>query len=401
VLLLPAIYCSWVALKSSLRLTTNGPTFYRYYETTNPHTTSKVPLLATKTISRDKCFGLNSYSWLTAPKLDNRNETELVSFFNNDDDDASSVGTITPFYRLEAMLNESFCDEGSPLLRSFHSSKDDRREVHWWTIRLLYAAIHNHQHRPALAEFRQRQNCTSNIQQHSIGSFDYECPTAKFLLVSFYKNGIGANLRLAAVPALMAGLATDRVVLFVNDADAGPAFLQQTWTLASCDRRRDAQCFFRPATPCVLTHSELENSYQLTRGEMRRMFRFGTVPESRQEDRALIVHLSFRPQREPETLKQILYNKARSFADDLLRSTPNLSVSLEVLDQATKAILHAETELDFSYYGVSSPIFHSLLIYAMRPNPKFARSMGSVLRQVLPNDFSTMHALGLPIRGTI
>jgi len=95
-------------------------------------------------------------------------------------------------------------------------------------------AVQLHQHAPAHSEAQLRRNnpiCQQQQQQsqqqyENIGSFDFECPTAKFLVVSFYKNGIGANLRLAAVPALMAGLVTGRVVLFVNHAPVtGPAFL--------------------------------------------------------------------------------------------------------------------------------------------------------------------------------
>jgi hypothetical protein len=54
----------------------------------------------------------------------------------------------------------------------------------------------------------------SELQRRNIGIFDYQCPTAKHLILSLGGNGLGANIRVAAVAGLLAGLAANRIVVF-------------------------------------------------------------------------------------------------------------------------------------------------------------------------------------------
>ncbi len=105
-------------------------------------------------------------------------------------------------------------------------------------------------------------------------------------------------MRYGAVPALMASLATDRMVLFVNHSLVGPPFLQPPWSQVKCERR-DAQCFFLPSSLCVLTHHEVEQAYLIQEKERRLLFRTGTPPEDRREACVLRVQLPFRVKRIP------------------------------------------------------------------------------------------------------
>jgi hypothetical protein len=53
-----------------------------------------------------------------------------------------------------------------------------------------------------------------------IGNFDFECPNTKFLVVSMTRDaGLGAHMRLGALNALVAGVATNRTVLLLIEGD--------------------------------------------------------------------------------------------------------------------------------------------------------------------------------------
>ena len=75
--------------------------------------------------------------------------------------------------------------------------------VHTWKIRLIYAAIYHHQHRHAIQEARERQQiqalqgegeCKKDMKKYDVGTFDYECKDAKFLVSPVRTVGIGSFL---------------------------------------------------------------------------------------------------------------------------------------------------------------------------------------------------------------
>jgi hypothetical protein len=384
-LLLPALYCSWRALFASL---------YKHDELRDINLDHSIKSTMHDEGNTSSCFSLNSREWLEGPRHGNTIHLE--------DEFAKQL---ILFPTTQFALRQSICDKNSPLLE-LHDDMDspdrEERHVRLWTVRLLYLAVHDHQHRPARLETTTHRHSANCESKYRLGNFDYECQSAKFLIVSFYKNGIGANLRLAAVPALMAGLSTGRVVLFVDHAVTGPAFLREPWTLASCDRR-DSQCFFLPASPCVLTQAEIANAYQLQRAEMRSMFRHGKVPGERAKDRVLIVHLNFRPQRQPNNLRHVLYNMSTTLIEPIVASFPpskQTSLTKTLLKAATQILTEPDqNSTTYKYYGGGSPIFQSLLLYAMRPNPNAATRLHTIIEETIPRDFVSANSLGLPIRG--
>ena len=356
------------------------------------------------------CFEFNSKAWLEGPRLGN---AATLAGIDNRFAAAMILGSIAPLNKASNLLKQSFCHEKSRFLDVTstptykETDEDSSNFLRLWTVRLIYLIVHRHQHDPAAMEAQHQQVSQKCIQErshsHNLGPMDYECPTAKFLVVRLYHNGLGANLRIAAVPAFMAGLASNRVVLFVNNApESAPRFLQTPWTLASCPRK-DMQCMFLPTSPCTLLETELAEGYVLPRGEMRRLFRMGILPVEHQEDRVVVLNLPFRPQRVPENLPSVLYNHSMSLIEELLaeNDTPaNSEQHRDILKKAATNILQDTSESDeYSYYGAKSSIYHSLLLYALRPNPETAMRVNEMVHDALPSDLEPSTIMGLPIRG--
>ncbi|GAX24241.1 hypothetical protein FisN_4Lh058 [Fistulifera solaris] len=343
-----------------------------------------------------RCLQFNSHAWLRGPRLGNANHSFGM------DDSLGKYLIISAVHwsndNLPILLQKSICEQNSIFVQR-QPTKDAESELRHWVVRLVYMYVHYHQHRHAFTEAQNMDSqCILERQEAGIGPFDFECASAKFLVVRFYNNGIGANMRYAAVPALMAGLATDRVVLFINNSPVGPPFLQQPWSQVTCDRR-DAQCFFLPSSPCALTHYEIEEAYSLQKIERRHLFRTGTLPKDRQDDRVLLLQLPFRAQRIPQNLR----GKVHTTILPLIRSMtndPDLQQTLfKAADQLQKDDNIPQNE-SFSYYGMDSPLFHGLLLYALRPNPRALHRIDDIVKSVLPPSFESRKSIGLPIRAS-
>lgn len=323
------------------------------------------------------CFPLNSASWLNGPRLGN---VPLES-----DEAAMDLILSKPF---SFLLEQTICHKKSRFL-DWENEESDEASLNLAALRLTYLAFHIHQHEPAKreAQMRHGHNCTV---QHNIGNFDYECPDAKFLVVPLGEAGLGAIMRLTAVNALLAGMATNRVVMFVNNAPVGPQNVQKPWPLASCDRH-DMQCFYLPPTPCVLTVKELIEAYVLHRSEMRQMFKRGEISGGHAEDRVVVTKINTRPHMAPDHLRENIVALAKKHIVDsaLLKRAVELIYKIEPLEESR-----------FYYFGHSSKVHHAAVFYAMRPRPLYAKLLDKVVDSV-PDDFHPDVSLGLPIRGTL
>jgi hypothetical protein len=412
-MLLPALCCSWMALKTTLQYEHGISEKGVERENDRPQYSSPLsnvrssiastPTLHIKPVqtpsastSNTTCLLYNSKEWLDSPRIGNANgdaSPEAENAFRSLILDVPNMwikeGTA------QHILEQSLCHKQSTFLNA------TERDEQLWTVRLIYLAVHAHQFLPGLEEAQARherpESYLDELTNKSIGALDYECPSANFLVVSLAKSGYGSNVRLGAVPALMAGIATNRVVLFINNAPVGPKFLREPWALASCDRR-DAQCFFLPASPCVLTEDELSNAYQLQRNEMRSMFRLGQVPQEHMDDRVLLVNLKFRPQRVPLNLRPALHNLSMHLLDHL----PDNDRRLPMLQAAANRILEEDTTQQtssYAYVGVNSPLYHALVLFTVRPNAKYAQEIDDIVEDIMPSDFDPDFTVGLPIRG--
>ena len=400
-----------------------------------------------------RCFPYNSEQWLVAKsRFGNSNDTSIDfdvvsntilelttgSVLLNVDDFLSSTKTL---------LEQTLCLQASRFLSSmndeiFSSTNHDvlnpnNQTIDDWSLRLLYYAIHLHQHVPAKMEAEDRlrkfsykstggeddddNECDSQtLNSLQIGHFDYECPNTKFLIVPLGQKGLGAVMRLGVVNAFIAGIASGRVVVFVNNSPTGPREIQHPWLHASCPRR-DIQCFFMPVTPCVLTHEDLQQAPMLGRGEARGLFKTGKLPEKFEETKAVVINIKLRPQKTPiifrknavslintHLLHPLITDNPSSFDDD---------PRIQLLQKATEHIYEEEiprTNGTYYYFGHNVKHNHAFVFYAMRPNHYYKVKLQHIIDTTFgqsssppssstptdSNKFDPKIALGLPIRAS-
>ena len=424
--------------------------------------------------SSSACFRLNSPEWVQGPRFGNsRLEEEgmmtsaavvaqemildiadmLVNKSVRTTITTSPPQQFLPLFfqhsQARSILGLSMSLPQSRFLNDPAMDANNPRHVRLWAVRLIYWALHYHQHAPAMPEARLRfgngggwegknhnnynttttttvrdtasgaaVSCTPNeLKAHEVGNFDYECPDAKYLLITMAGMGIGANIRGGAVQALLSGLATDRVVLFVNQAPAGRP-LTIAWELSSCPRR-DFQCFFMPTTPCTLTHADLENAYYLNKHESRQLWNHNRLPPEHADDKVVHGILLYFP---PVKLDQSVLGKIAQYARRLIPSVEQLTTAddaetsdaaaknqtatdlerlLPVLNEAVKSIrVQDPPRAGYNFAAASLKVNHALVFYSMRPNPTSARQLADIRQEIIPADLNPEATIGLPIRAS-
>lgn len=343
------------------------------------------------------CFAHNSARWLEGPRHGNAQDAlmeddygeQMILRIDHLLDDALSV------------LQQSICHKDSRFLQVLQVESPSTT-LRIWSVRLIYLAIYYHQHLPARAEARLQSkdpSCQQGRKDQGLAAYDYECPDTKYLVVSLWNNGIGANMEHVAIPTLMAGLALNRTVLFVSNAPDGPNWIiKLPWSLASCPRR-DPQCFFAPISPCVPTVAELAAVSQLKKHQKAQLFANGTLPAEYENNRVvymLALH-KFGSDHLGGKVKPTLHKIAHALVDQL----PANDSRRPLLRQAADYILEQDGKRKgYDYVGATSKIRHAMAFYAMRPNLSYQQRINQVLRDVLPADFNANDAVGLPIRAS-
>lgn len=340
------------------------------------------------------CLSLNSDKWLKARRHGNMNSRAEIfriqrmmmtnSFVKNN---------------LKSVLQETLAHDQSQILNLTDQStnSESRRR---WAVRLIYLVIYRHQYQPAFAEFATRSvKCQEKLEAHDIGPLDFECPQAKFLAVSAWHNGIGANLNHIIIPALMAGLATNRTVLIVNNLKGKRAVMKVPWLLASC-RRHDFQCFFAPPTPCVPTIEELTNARALNKTEKGTLFRDGTLPTAHENDR--LIYIYGLQKTSSFDFGGKLVNNIYTKAISLITESSLSENEKEYVKKSARLIRDEDkSSQGFDFIHRHSKIHHALLLFATRPNLDSQAKIKDSLRRIIPlNHFDFERFVGLPIRGT-
>lgn len=380
------------------------------------------------------CLDLNSRGWVDGPRHGNEGVhfghvdaskvlTQPISDSMAQVFQAKKVPSIeSKGDALSTFLSQSLCHERSRFrdIDGTVAGDNDLMNdalpemiVRSWTTRLIYLAMIHHQQRYSLSEALLRyapregapNSCQTYLEQeYGIGPYDFECPGAKFIIASLADIGVGANVRGGMIEALLAGLVSDRVVLFVNNAPVGHRFLRQPWALVSCPRR-DYQCFFFPPSPCVLSHKDIQAAYRLTKAEAASL-RLGDAPKGPAHERVWHLTLSFTPQQQiPLQAAQLLYNHSMTLLRPLMdeRGVDNDPRRTILLRAARRILQRNESRrAGYNYGAANLPIHHALAVFATRPNPYYALKLsgGSDVPQANKSDeMSPDLSVGLPIRG--
>ena len=409
-------------------------------KTTSPPLQEKEKEVIDTTYRNDKtypsCFDVNSKEWLEGSRHGNIREgmtpelaksmildipNMLVTISNDADANSHSRNNDSINFEHSVahdLLGHSMCMKQSRFLTDQALDASDSRNVRLWAVRLVFLALHYHQHKWAIPEAQARLTAKKSdsasvtaycseeeLKQHDVGHFDYECPDAKYLLVGLAGVGIGANVRGCTVPAFLAGLATNRVVIFANNLPAGPN-KGGRWELASCDRK-DHQCFFMPTTPCTLTHKDLEEAYQMSKHESRQLWNKGKLPAEHADDKVVQAVSLFQPN--TRILPRIL-EKLTSYADELIEIATNHTTAGSVdfksrygpVLRAATAIIQQEDppREGYNFAAATMKVAHSLTIYSMRPNPTSQMQLQKILQEIIPEDINSETTIGLPIRAS-
>jgi hypothetical protein len=241
-----------------------------------------------------------------------------------------------------------------------------------------------------------------------------------------------------AVPALLAGLATNRTVVFINNARADSTnsrgsstswVMRKPWSLASCyTPRRDHQCFFAPLSPCVPTDQDLSDAVALNKTQKMQLFQDGILPEEYQNEKFVYMlglqkfpNASLGGDKVQKAVHRIVHylidqHEFHAASSSNSNQTTNGKVHdahfMSLLRRAADRILHQEIDGKkgesnddasvgnnvasaaapsstsrssprFHYRFDNSRIHHALALYALRPNESNQQKLQRMLRETL------------------
>lgn len=367
----------------------------------------------------------NSDTWLNSPRLSNINEKGMTL-----DAVQSLVMDVSPLDTVdgsEHVLSQSICLKGSNLLTweddldtsiststtTTLSAEEEMMEedvIKSVTFRLLYLALHDHQHKGArkevLSRYRKEESCiddkkntnVTELESKNVGKFDFECPDTKYIVTLIGDIGFGAALRIGAMDPYFLGLVSDRTVLVMNtlskDIIDNGGF-NRPLKLAGCERK-DMQCVFMPSSPCVITMDDLSKAPNLSPQELKEFRSKGVLQEKYANEKVIIVEPSLNGHKPlPFGLQDALVNKISSLyaqRDDNSSTPKPWELNKAVLEKVYKFIREK---------GATQWIFHHLIyLYILRPNVSSRATIDKTINKVIPDNFNPGTAIGLPIRGT-
>ena len=371
----------------------------------------------------DECLTLNSLTWKQGPRLGNADRggddantssrllttafvqhtvVDFAAVFASLEQNQDFFGSVTDEASLSYLLAQTLSFEQSRFRNWSMNDTNDKEEstIRMWSLRLVYLATFYHQNRHAIPEAKSRfeadHTCQDRLASQGIGLYDYECPNAKFLVTSLANVGLGANIRGGAVYALLAGLASDRVVLFVNDAPVGHKYLRMPWELVSCPRN-DYQCFFLPPSPCVLTEHDLQTAYSMTSADNRKLLKQGQFPKGHQDDKVWHMTIAFTPIDIPSAAAERLKLYSHALIQHYLPPTLNQTI----LRKAADALVEKDAPRPgYNYANANVKIHHALVLFSMRPNFKYQPQIQEIVSPQAIQNIPPERSIGLPIRGT-
>lgn len=341
------------------------------------------------------CFPFNSQGWLESEtRLKTIEEEFLHDVFQSFIGKNTSGGNKPLF---QPTLDQTICIDGSPFREGWQvTGEQNSSAIRFWTARLVYLAIAYHQHRPAFDEYQHRQatqsSCMDAREKYKLTNNDYECPTAKFLVYPLKEFGLGVNMKHGALLALRIAIATDRMLLLVNNLKEVRS-LRRPWPLVSCPRK-DFQCFFLPPSPCTPTREEVQRAPYFAGKQTDAIYsRGGNFSNFMQHERILIYPANH-PMKEPLSFRQRLVDICHELISrSIVPDKAIIYKAMERLFERSSTDPFKETEADYEIAG-------GILAYLMRPRPRFLQELQkiqySLSSQLKAEAYPTM---GLPIRG--
>jgi hypothetical protein len=351
------------------------------------------------------CFPHNSPAWIDGPRWNNNhNDSNINDRYVHD----MILSLPNLIEQAHPVLSQTLAINNSLFLNVHENDKDDEAQVRRWAIRLAYLALHYHQHAPAFPEAQTLYNhslpmdCATVKQNWSIGTLDYECPGAQYLISSNTNNGLGANLDDILVSTLLSGLTSGRIVHFgQNMPNHTSSFFRGDWPLASCSHRRDYQCVFTAPSPCVPTLEDLANGYMLNDSEKRELQVTGKVPVNASHYKVVFIPRFKFVSSHKQGLFPVALERLQQLAHQLVDALPPSDTRIPILRQAADSLnVTDNARLAFNFASAESKSFHAITYYALRPWPAYNRRIDQMYKESLPFDFDPNTAIGLPIRGT-
>lgn len=357
--------------------------------------------------SSDQCFRHNTKAWLHGLRVGNADFNLTDDFVYKQILNPTNLLAPEMFAHLSS---QTICHAESTFRHFSNKDWDVRNEklVEEWTFRLIYMAIHHHQHEPATLEAQARLACPHD--ERNMSKFDYECPSSKFLVTNIADGGFGASFRLGAVGALLMGIATNRVTVFVNNFSGGAPFLKKPTLLASCPRR-DMQCFFLPVTPCSVLAEDLRNATVMPEVDARDLRRQGILNKPEYLDaKVLVVEPRLNPPKK-WSIQIKIQDRLHDIAVQLIGSIRQSATpaQIEVLEAAAARIkvdkglgndLSLENSTEYTYSNRHSKSAHAALLYLMRPNVNYQQYSDDIVSSIIPANLDRSLSIGLPIRAS-
>jgi len=357
-----------------------------------PHTGTGV---ATTTKKEGGVFK-NSVKWLTGPRFSNANVSDDLVY-----DLIMGMPPLSLVNRSELILSQqSICPADSKFLHwQARDEKEDGKVENSLVIRLMFLAIHEHQHRPARAEAFNRLKSTTDTLSNvtdKVSNFDYECdPDTKYIVNTFPNSaGFGFIFRSYGIEPIMLGLLTNRVSLSMHLKVSGHenSPLKKIFIFSSCERG-DMQCMFMPLSPCALTQEEIDNAVALPSEELTKLRNTGILNETYAKEKVLVV-ISNNHVHMPKGVPQAFVDKITSLYDASNQQLRDAGSSLKPwnLDEAS-----LQKVKDRILDNPEIP-WQSCLLYALRPNQSWRDKINDVIQKSIPEGFDRNSAIGLPIR---
>jgi hypothetical protein len=380
---------------------------------------------------------LNSRAWLDGERLSNIDEEQDFVWSQILDADQILLRTNPP----DILFQRSICHADSAFKKVYpshysnnHNATDNTGGTGWdvtnltlvqeWTFRLIYLGIHSWHHQPAKPEAEYQRNKSQNdgyrrsIFNHTTNTrnYDFECPSAKYIVTFVPSAGLGASIRTSAVDSLFLGIALGRITLFLANVQSSnennssattiPEDLTKPFLLGGCERH-DMQCAFLPTTPCTITKEALEHTMIqsipahiertiYTKGKIR-------VPAFA---RARYIYLppKFTPLKYERGLGSMVRHNLHKHIHAIVEQYRDEGPveKFQVLDEALRRI----RENDFNFAGNTTtgigynPFRQAAVLYLFRLNRQMERDVDAGVQATLPRNFDPSKSLGFPVRGS-